>query len=147
MRILLADDSSVNQEVALGQLQKLGYAADVVNNGLEVLEAIQFLRYDVILMDCQMPEMTGYDAARRIREQETEAAGSGGTLPPIYIIAMTASTVDGDQEACRAVGMNGYLTKPVMLADLRAALENAAASVPGVASAGQNSSPPQNEQQ
>ncbi|HMC28811.1 MAG TPA: response regulator [Verrucomicrobiae bacterium] len=130
MRILLADDSSVNQEVALGQLQKLGYAADVVNNGLEVLEAIQFLRYDVILMDCQMPELTGNEAARRIREQEQQSSDG---VAPVYIIAMTASTVDGDREACKAAGMNGYLTKPVMVADLRAALEDAAASVSGVA--------------
>lgn len=129
MRILLADDSSVNQEVALGQLQKLGYAADVVNNGLEVLEAIQFLRYDVILMDCQMPELTGNEATKRIREQERQ---TGDGVPPVYIIAMTASTIDGDREACQAAGMNGYLTKPVMLADLRAALEEAAAGVQGV---------------
>ena len=130
MRILLADDSSVNQEVALGQLQKLGYAADVVNNGLEVLEAIQFLRYDVILMDCQMPELTGNEATKRIREQEQQCDDK---VAPVYIIAMTAGTVDGDREACRAAGMNGYLTKPVMLADLRAALEEAAAGVTGVA--------------
>src|SRR3989440_6623681 len=132
MRILLADDSSVNQEVALGQLEKLGYSADVVNNGAEALEAIQFLRYDVILMDCQMPELTGNEAARRIREQERQSADG---VAPVYIIAMTASTVDGDREACKVAGMNGYLTKPVMLADLRAALEDAASNVSGVAAA------------
>src|SRR5438874_767848 len=118
MRILLADDSSVNQEVALGQLQKLGYAADVVNNGLEVLEAIQFLRHDVILMDCQMPGLAGNETTKRIREQDQQV-GDGD--PQTYIIAMTARTVDGDREACKDAGMNGYLTKPVMLAALRAA--------------------------
>src|SRR5256885_2250357 len=80
-------------------------------------------------MDCQMPGLSGNDATRRIREQEQQG---GNGLPPVYIIAMTASTVDGDRAACRAAGMDGYLTKPVMLADLRAALEEAAAGVASV---------------
>lgn len=116
--ILFAEDNGINRAVALGQLQKLGYSADTVTNGLEVLEALQRVSYDVILMDCQMPEMDGYETTRiiRLREQQSKQR-------PVYIIAMTARTTKEDRDQCIAVGMEDYLSKPVEPADLQMALE------------------------
>jgi two-component system sensor histidine kinase/response regulator len=122
-RILLAEDNIINQKVALGQLQRLGYAADAVANGLEVLAALQRLSYDIILMDCHMPEMDGYEATQAIRKQEESLDQSRLPKLPVHIIAITANAMQGDAEKCFAVGMNDYLSKPVGLADLRAALE------------------------
>jgi signal transduction histidine kinase/CheY-like chemotaxis protein len=114
-KVLLAEDNPVNQKVALRQLQKLGYEADVVSNGREVLEAFKRSRYHVILMDCQMPEVDGYEAARRLR--------AGGSTT--WIIAMTANAMQGDRETCLAAGMDDYVTKPVRMAELEAALSRA----------------------
>ena len=113
VRILIAEDNGVNRKVALGQLRQLGYRADCAANGLEVLDAVSRLPYDIILMDCQMPEMDGYDATRRIREMKL----------PIHIIALTANAMEGDREECEAAGMNDYVPKPVRPADLNAAIE------------------------
>ncbi len=122
LRILLAEDNAVNQKLALRQLQKLGYAAQAVGNGAEVLQEFQRVSYDVILMDCQMPELDGYEVTRRIREFEKQ---SGARRTPVYIIAITAHALEGDREHCLSAGMNDYLTKPLHIAQLDAALTRA----------------------
>jgi CheY-like chemotaxis protein/HPt (histidine-containing phosphotransfer) domain-containing protein/anti-sigma regulatory factor (Ser/Thr protein kinase) len=123
VRILLAEDNLVNQRVALKQLKKLGYQADAVANGTEVLAAFKRAPYDIVLMDCQMPGVDGYEATRQIRQWEKEAAGSA--KPPAYIVALTAHTLEGDREKCLAAGMNDYVTKPLHLSDLQTVLQRA----------------------
>src|SRR5258706_8484707 len=120
MRILLAEDIDINRDVALGQLQRLGYTVDVVGDGNEVLEAIEFINYGVIPMDCQMPKLDGYETTRRIRGREANS-----DVAPIYIIAITAHANAGDREKCLSAGMDDYLSKPLRPAELRGALERA----------------------
>nr|WP_242054963.1 PAS domain S-box protein [Nostoc flagelliforme] len=115
LRILLAEDTVVNQKVALLMLKKMGYGADVVTNGLEVLKALQKQPFDVVLMDINMPEMDGLEATRRIC-QEWEV----GFRP--HIIAITANAMRGDREVCLAAGMDDYLSKPIQLKELAQAL-------------------------
>ena len=123
LRILLAEDNHVNQTVALGQLRKLGYTADVVANGFEVLDATQQTRYDIVLLDCQMPEMDGYETARILRQRERLSSLPHPRPAPIHIIAMTANAMAGDREKCLAAGMDDYVSKPVRTAELQAVLE------------------------
>ena len=123
-RVLVAEDNTVNQKVALSQLQRLGYPSEAVANGLEVLETLRRIRYDVILMDCQMPHLDGYETTRQIRRLQTEAAISDSdTGQVVHIIAMTANAMHGDREKCLASGMDDYISKPVKKEDLAAALE------------------------
>ena len=94
-----------------------------VANGLEVLRSLEQISYGIILMDCQMPEMDGYEATRAIRQREQALDGRCPWKAPVYIIALTASALQGDSEKCLAVGMDDYLSKPVRSSELQAALE------------------------
>jgi PAS domain S-box-containing protein len=115
-RILLAEDNPVNQKVARMVLEKLGLDVTVVNNGREAVQAWKGGGFDLILMDCQMPELDGYEATREIRRQELGRK-------PTPIVALTAHAMKGDDEKCRAAGMTDYLTKPLDRAKLSACLE------------------------
>jgi PAS domain S-box-containing protein len=123
LRILLAEDNTVNQQVAIGLLQKLGYRADAVADGTEVLEALERIRYDVVLMDCQMPQLDGYETTSRIRQLEQKRTPPFDWKAPVHIIAMTANAMEGDREKCLNAGMNDYLSKPVRKKELKAALD------------------------
>jgi len=118
VRILLAEDNTINQEVALAILKKLGYRADVAADGLEAIEALSRVPYDLVLMDCQMPEMDGFEASQRIRD-----AGSSVLNHRVPIIAMTANAMQGDRERCIDAGMDDYLSKPVQPRELAEALD------------------------
>jgi two-component system sensor histidine kinase/response regulator len=121
LRVLLAEDNIVNQKVASRQLQQLGLRPDIVANGLEVLAALDRSPYDLILMDCQMPEMDGYAATRAIRKREREPDCPWSH--PLRIVAMTANVMQGDREKCQAAGMDDYVGKPVHLKELLAVME------------------------
>jgi CheY-like chemotaxis protein len=110
LRILLAEDTVVSQKVVLLMLQKIGYSADVVTNGVEVLKALQKQPYDVVLMDIQMPEMDGLETSRRICEEWE------GFRP--HLIAITANAMRGDREVCLAAGMDDYISKPIQFQEL-----------------------------
>jgi CheY-like chemotaxis protein len=115
-RILIVEDNAANLKVAVRMVERLGYRADVAGNGSEALHVLGQVHYDAVLMDCQMPEMDGYEATREIRRGEDD----GRHLP---IIAMTASAMAGDRERCLAAGMDDYISKPVKLHIVAAVLE------------------------
>ncbi len=117
-RILLAEDNITNQRVALAILDRLGYRADAVANGVEVLKSLEALPYDLVLMDCQMPEMDGYETTRTLRDPASKVRSHD-----IPVIAMTAYAMRGDREKCIEAGMNDYVTKPIQPRELAEALE------------------------
>ena len=120
LRILLAEDNLVNQKVALKQLQSLGYSADVAGNGKEVLQLLENIPYDLILMDCQMPVLDGFETTKEIhRWQESSFASSRRPV----VVAMTANAMKEDQQMCLDAGMDDYLSKPVTKQKLAAALQ------------------------
>lgn len=122
VRILVAEDSPLNRQVALKQLERLGYAADGVADGTEAVEAVKRSHYDIILMDCQMPEMSGYEATYTIRERERTEAELSESVRHVYIIAMTANTEADNRGKCEQAGMDDYINKPVELSELEAAV-------------------------
>jgi CheY-like chemotaxis protein/HPt (histidine-containing phosphotransfer) domain-containing protein len=115
LRLLLADDNPINQKVTLSVLHKLGYRADIANNGLEVLKALEQKAYDILFLDVQMPEMDGLEAARHICQRWP-------TEKRPCIIAMTGNALTGDREKCLSAGMDDYISKPVRVGDLQSAL-------------------------
>jgi CheY-like chemotaxis protein len=121
LRILLAEDNPVNQKLALRLLERMGYQADLVTDGLAAVSAVTAAvdrAYDVVLMDVQMPELDGLEATRRIRAWGPAAAGP-------HIVAMTANALEGDRETCLAAGMDDYVSKPIRPDALAAALQRA----------------------
>jgi len=117
-RILLAEDHEISQEVASTILRRAGFLCDVVSNGKEAVEAVKSAKYDLVLMDCQMPEMDGFQATQAIRSLERDRLLSGGPNERIPIIALTANAMRGDRERCLAAGMDDYGSKPLDTARL-----------------------------
>jgi CheY-like chemotaxis protein len=115
-RVLVVEDNRVNQKVATALLAKLGIRADVATNGREALQMVRDLPYDLIFMDCQMPEMNGYETTAAIRQME-------GSIRQIPIVALTADAVNGSQERCFQAGMNGFVAKPIRMEDLLSAVK------------------------
>jgi signal transduction histidine kinase/CheY-like chemotaxis protein len=111
-KILLVEDNAVNQRLAVRLLEKMGHQVDVADNGLEALAALPSGAYHLVLMDCQMPEMDGFEATRRIRK-------SGESWADITIVAMTANAMNGDRERCLEAGMDDYMTKPITAEEFR----------------------------
>jgi two-component system sensor histidine kinase/response regulator len=128
LRVLLAEDNSVNQQVARMQLAKFGLSPVIVGNGQAAVDAVQDGGFEVVLMDCQMPELDGLEATRRIRQWEARSRRPR----PLHIIAVTANAMQGDREACLAAGMDDYISKPVQPAVLEAALARARVALAGV---------------
>lgn len=132
-KILVAEDNAVNQRLILHLLKRLGYHANLASNGAEAIRALELAPYDLILMDCQMPELDGYETTRAIRRDPRFAH--------LHIIAMTANAMQGDREKCLVAGMDDYLTKPMRIDELRAALNRYLAQADGEAKEA-NSRPP-----
>ncbi|RYZ97067.1 MAG: response regulator, partial [Proteobacteria bacterium] len=116
LRVLLAEDNPVNQKIALKMLEKMGLRADAVGNGLEAVIAVKSIPYDVVLMDCQMPDMDGFEATKEIRGQDRPE------IRDLPVIAMTANAMVGDRQRCLEAGMDDYVSKPVSAPDLQQVL-------------------------
>jgi CheY-like chemotaxis protein len=114
---LLAEDNPINRKVVLAMLNRLGYPTDAVSNGRDCVEALSHEDYDLVLMDCQMPELDGYGAARLVRDPSSKVRNHA-----VPIVALTAHAMPGDRDRCLAAGMNDYLTKPIELSQLEANL-------------------------
>jgi CheY-like chemotaxis protein len=123
LRVLLCDDNTINQKVALRLLQQMGYRADLSGNGREALESLDSQPYDLIFMDVMMPEMGGLEATRIIRQRQQQTALFPNYKSSIVIVAMTANAMQGDREKCLAAGMDDYIAKPVRLEDVRMIIE------------------------
>jgi signal transduction histidine kinase/HPt (histidine-containing phosphotransfer) domain-containing protein/DNA-binding NarL/FixJ family response regulator len=142
-RVLIAEDSKINQRVTLGMLARLGYAADVVENGLDALAALEHTPYAAVLMDCQMPIMDGLEATAEIRRREQNLAATGAAFR-LPIIALTANALEGDRQRCLAAGMDDFLPKPLRSDGLAATLTHwvggpgsvAPIAIPALAEAG-----------
>lgn len=126
LKILLVEDTPINQKVGLNQLRVLGCAADVANNGAEALSMVALKKYDIVLMDCQMPVLDGYEATLQLRGLEAAdlAAGKMESHQKTVVIAMTANALKGDREKCLAAGMDDYISKPISIEKLKSVLEN-----------------------
>jgi CheY-like chemotaxis protein len=115
-KILLVEDNEVNQRVAARMLEKLGCSVDVAINGIQALEAVERTLYQLVFMDCQMPDMDGYECVGHLRKSASAA------VRDVKVIALTANAMPGDEERCRAAGMDGYLAKPFRMNDLKQTL-------------------------
>jgi CheY-like chemotaxis protein len=122
LRVLLTEDNAINQKLAVRLLEKRGHQVVVARNGKEALETLKRQKFDVVLMDVQMPEMDGFEATRRIRRSEQK---TGGRIP---IVAMTAHAMKGDRERCLETGMDGYVSKPLQPSELFETVESLALS-------------------
>lgn len=118
LRVLVAEDNEINKIVATEILKRAGHACVVVNNGREAFDAVCREHFDLVLMDCQMPEVDGFEATRAIREWERRRASTGVSARRIPIIALTANAMKGDREVCLEAGMDGYVSKPIVPVDL-----------------------------
>ncbi|MFZ3015113.1 MAG: response regulator, partial [Nitrospira sp.] len=122
--VLVVEDNPVNQKVAVKMIEKLGYRVNVAANGREAVESLARIPYALVFMDCQMPEMDGFEATRVIRNQEASIQQTGGKLTHLPIIAMTANAMKEDRDRCLAVGMDDFLSKPVASKSLAAILSH-----------------------
>jgi signal transduction histidine kinase/CheY-like chemotaxis protein/ligand-binding sensor domain-containing protein len=130
LRLLLAEDNAINQKVAVRMLEKQGHYVDVVGDGVQAVKACAGSTYDLVFMDCQMPELDGYEATRAIRRAESEQG-----RPRLPIVALTAHALEGEREKCLAAGMDEHLPKPVRPADFARVLDHYCGSGPDEASA------------
>jgi CheY-like chemotaxis protein/HPt (histidine-containing phosphotransfer) domain-containing protein len=128
LRLLLAEDNLVNQKLAVTQLRRLGHSVAVASNGRETLDVLQREAFDAVFLDCQMPELDGYETAREIRRLEADR--KLGHRPPAFLIALTANAMTGDREKCLAAGMDEFLTKPLDLDQLPVVLSRAVGATP-----------------